>query len=342
MGWIIPNRWAAQTGGLADAINDFVDWLVQDYGFVFEAIATVLLQVLLTVDTLFRVAPWWLLAAALAAAPLLLFRERRRRLWGFGLVAVLALGFALTSLDQRVPETIMWLSVPTAVGLAAWLASRRALLAAGLVAALLVVRWLGLWDLAMQSVALTVAALVVSTVLGLPLGIASGVSQRFRTGMRPVLDLMQTMPSFVYLIPALMLFGLGKVPALLATLIYAAPPLVRLTDHGIRTADPAAVEAAEAFGATRWQRLVKVELPLALPSILQGLNQTTMLALSMVVIASMIGARGLGEEVLLGIQRLDVGRGVLAGTAIVLLAIVLDRLTQSVGAAADPMRGSGK
>jgi glycine betaine/proline transport system permease protein len=147
----------------------------------------------------------------------------------------------------------------------------------------------------------------------------------------PVLDVMQTMPSFVYLIPVVMLFGLGKIPALIATVIYAAPPVVRLTDLGIRLVDREVLEAARAFGSSARQQLFWVQLPLALPNIMAGINQTTMMALSMVVIASMIGARGLGYEVLLGINRLEVGRGLLAGLGIVVLAILFDRITQSYG-----------
>ena len=147
----------------------------------------------------------------------------------------------------------------------------------------------------------------------------------------PLLDIMQTMPSFVYLIPVLMLFGLGKVPAIFATVIYAAPPLIRLTDLGIRQVDGEVMEAINAFGANLWQQLFGVQLPLALPSIMAGINQTTMMALSMVVIASMIGARGLGEDVLVGIQTLNVGRGLEAGLAIVILAVVIDRITQAYG-----------
>jgi glycine betaine/proline transport system permease protein len=139
------------------------------------------------------------------------------------------------------------------------------------------------------------------------------------------------MPSFVYLIPVLMLFGLGKVPAIFATVIYAAPPLIRLTDLGIRQVDGEVMEAINAFGANRMQQLFGVQLPLALPSIMAGINQTTMMALSMVVIASMIGARGLGEDVLVGIQTLNVGRGLEAGLAIVILAVVIDRITQAYG-----------
>jgi glycine betaine/proline transport system permease protein len=147
----------------------------------------------------------------------------------------------------------------------------------------------------------------------------------------PVLDVMQTMPSFVYLIPAIMLFGLGKVPAVLATIIYAVPPLIRLTDLGIRQVDREVIEAAQAFGGSPRQILFGVELPLATPTIMAGLNQTIMMALSMVVVASMIGARGLGEQVLNGIQTLDVGKGLEAGLGIVILAIVLDRITQGFG-----------
>ena len=318
---------------LSEGINRFVNWLIENFSGVFDAISVALLNILLVADNLFRTSPWVLLIFVAALTPGSLIGWTRRTLIFGSVPIVVGLVIGITGIMSAVPSSIQWLALPLAVGSGAWLITRQYALPIGLCFALFAVRWLGLWDLAMQSLALTLAALTVSVLFGLPLGLAAGVSDRFRTALRPVLDLMQTMPSFVYLIPALMLFGLGKVPALLATLIYAAPPLIRLTDHGIRSASPAAVEAAIAFGATRWQRLTKVELPLAIPAILQGLNQTTMLALSMVVIASMIGARGLGEEVLLGIQRLDVGRGVLAGTAIVLLAIVLDRLTQAIGRA---------
>jgi glycine betaine/proline transport system permease protein len=142
---------------------------------------------------------------------------------------------------------------------------------------------------------------------------------------------MQTIPSFVYLIPAAMLFGLGKVPAILATVIYALPPLIRLTDLGIREVDGEVVEASRAFGATRAQILTGVQIPLSMPTIMQGINQTTMLALSMVVIASMIGARGVGETVLLGLQRNDSGTGLVGGITIVILAVVIDRITQAYG-----------
>ena len=228
-------------------------------------------------------------------------------------------------------RSLSWPWVAGVAALLGWLFTRRVFFALGMGFAVWLIEALGLWDKGMQTLALVLASVVISVALGLPLGILMGRSDRFRGLMLPILDAMQTMPSFVYLIPALLLFGLGKVPALIATVIYAVPPMIRLTDLGLRLVSREVVEAAEAFGATSWQRLFKVELPLALPNLMAGVNQTTMMALAMVVIASMIGARGLGEEVLLGIQRLDVGRGAEAGVAIVALAIVMDRLTQAAG-----------
>ena len=168
-------------------------------------------------------------------------------------------------------------------------------------------------------------------IIGIPVGTLLAKNKKVRNAILPVLDLMQTIPSFCYLIPGIMLFGLGAVPAIIATFIYAVPPLVRLTDLGIRLVDTEVIEAADAFGASKKQKLWGVQMPLALPNIMQGINQCTMMALAMVVIASMIGTRGLGDEVLLGLQQLNVGRAAEAGIAIVLLAIVLDRITQSYG-----------
>jgi glycine betaine/proline transport system permease protein len=165
-------------------------------------------------------------------------------------------------------------------------------------------------------------------IAGVPIGIIAAKSERFDNLLRPMLDMMQTMPSFVYLIPALMLFGLGMTPAIFATCIYAVPPIIRLTNLGIRQVDASVVEASRSFGATTWQLLTKVQIPLAMPTILAGLNQTVMMALAMVVLASMIGAGGLGEEVLRGISRVEPGRGFVAGTAIVFAAIILDRISQ--------------
>ena len=183
----------------------------------------------------------------------------------------------------------------------------------------------------MQTLALMLMATFLSVVIGIPVGILMGRVDWVRAVLNPVLDVMQTMPSFVYLIPVVMLFGLGKTPALIATIIYAVAPLIRLTDLGIRLADKEVLEASRAYGANTWQQLFGVQIPLALPNIMAGINQTTMMALAMVVIASMIGATGLGQEVLQGINRLEVGRGLMAGVSIVVLAILFDRITQGYG-----------
>jgi glycine betaine/proline transport system ATP-binding protein len=201
------------------------------------------------------------------------------------------------------------------------------------VAMLLLVVSLGIFELAMSTLALVIVATSLSVAIGVPTGILAARSVRFDTVLRPVLDIMQTMPSFVYLIPALMLFGLGKVPAIIATVIYAVPPIIRLTNLGIRQVDASVVEAARAFGSTSNQLLFKVQIPLAMPTVMAGLNQTIMMGLAMVVIAAMIGAKGLGVEVINGIARLDVGRGLIGGLGIVVMAVILDRITQGLGKA---------
>lgn len=203
----------------------------------------------------------------------------------------------------------------------------RALLYAGL---LFFVGVIGLWDLMYTTLTIVITSVLLSLLLGFPLGILISSSDRTGKLVRPVLDTMQTMPSFVYLIPAVMLLGLGNVPAVIATVIYSMPPIVRMTNLGIRRVDKEVVEASKAFGSTRWQLLVKVLIPQALPTIMAGINQTIMMAIAMVVTSSMIGARGLGSEVLTGINRLESGRGFAAGIAIVILAVVIDRLTQGL------------
>ena len=190
----------------------------------------------------------------------------------------------------------------------------------------------GFWPATMSTLALIISATVISLLLGIPLGIWTARSDRVAAAVRPVLDFMQTMPAFVYLIPAAMLFGLGKVPGVLATVIFAMPPAVRLTNLGIRQVNKEQVEAGIAFGCTPRQLLLKVQIPGAMPSIMAGVNQTIMMALSMVIIASMVGAGGLGNDVLASIQRLDIGLGFESGLSVVLLAIILDRITESFGA----------
>ena len=236
----------------------------------------------------------------------------------------------LVALEQGLRLVPPWIAILVVAALA-FAATRRALPALAITGCLYLVGCLGLWEQAMQTVAILSVAVALAVAIGLPVGIVSARSAWLRAGITPLLDLMQTIPSFVYLIPAAMLFGLGKVPAIVATVIYATPPLIRLTDLGLRQVDRQLTEAAKVLGANRWQVLRQVQLPLALPSIMQGVNQTTMMALGMVVIASMIGARGIGETVLLGLQRADSGQGVVGGLGIVLLAIVFDRITQGFG-----------
>lgn len=189
---------------------------------------------------------------------------------------------------------------------------------------------LDLWPQAMSTITLALSGTLVSLLIGIPLGILASQHQLSERLLRPVLDIMQTLPSFVYLVPAVMFFSMGKVAALVATMIFAMPPAVRLTNLGIREVSKEMVEAAEAFGSTRWQMLKDVQLPLAMPTIMAGVNQCIMMALSMTVIASMIGAGGLGNEVLRAMQSVNVGKSVVGGLGIVILAIVLDRMTESI------------
>ncbi len=235
---------------------------------------------------------------------------------------------------NAIEDVLVWLPWFAVLGLFAALlySATRSWKAAGAVAVMLfAMGMLGLWEPAMATVALMLTATFLAVVIGLPIGIAMSRSDRMRTVMLPVLDVMQTLPIFVYLIPFVMLFGPGKIPALLATIVFAVPPMIRLTDLGIRQVDAEVIEAVTSFGVTPRQRLLTVQIPLALPTIMAGINQTTMMALSMVVIASMIGAGGLGYQVLQGIQRLEVSRGLIAGLGIVFLAIIFDRIAQSYG-----------
>ena len=267
---------------LAEVIDAFLDWLLVNFAFVFDAIGDGILAVLLNIERFLLWVPWFVTVILVG-----LVAWRVMRLWWAGLL---------------------------------------------LASFLVLIGTFGYWDLAMMTLAIVIAAVIISLAVGIPAGIIMARSDRVESFLRPVLDAMQTMPSFVYLIPALMLFGLGKVPAVFATVIYAMPPVIRLTNVGIRQVSSSVVEAARAFGSSSRQILFEVQLPLAVPSIMVGINQTTMMALAMVVIASMIGARGLGLEVLLSINRIEVGRGFEAGLSIVLLAIIIDRITHALAA----------
>ena len=193
---------------------------------------------------------------------------------------------------------------------------------------LFLIGMVGLWDMMNMTLAIVIAGVIIALAIGLPVGVLISGSERANNIIRPVLDTMQTMPVFVYLIPALLFFGMGSASAVIATVIYAVVPVIRLTSLGIRHVDVEVVEAARAFGSTASQTLFKVQIPQALPTIMTGVNQTMMMAMSMVVTCSMIGARGLGNEVLISVNRIEIGRGLVAGFSVVILAVLLDRLTQ--------------
>ena len=260
-------------------VSQFVDWLVENYRDIFQALKWPVEQTLNGLD------------AGLNALPPILV---------IALIAIAAWRFSGKGL------AIFTVITMTLIGL------------------------LGLWADTMTTLAMVLSSVLFCALVGIPLGIWAGRSDGFEAGIRPVLDAMQTTPAFVYLVPIVMLFSVGNVAGVLATIVFALPPIIRLTSLGIRQVHPELVEAAQAFGATNWQVLVRVQVPLAMPTILAGLNQTIMMALSMVVIAALIGAGGLGSPVILGLNTLDIGRAVIGGLSIVLMAIVLDRITQSM------------
>jgi glycine betaine/proline transport system permease protein len=217
------------------------------------------------------------------------------------------------------------------VGIGVWFLTKERKLTIGSALGLALIWNMGLWTATISTIALVVVATLCAIAIGVPLGICAAISKGTYKTVMPILDVMQTMPSFVYLIPAIPFFGLGKTAAIFSTVIFSMPPAIRFTCLGIRQIPAELVECSTAFGATRMQRLFKLDLPLASPTIMAGINQTVMLALSMVVIASMIGAKGLGGEVWKAIQRLQMGRGFEAGIAIVIVAMILDRVLQKLG-----------
>ncbi|VXC10180.1 Choline ABC transporter permease subunit [Pseudomonas sp. 8Z] len=244
-----------------------------------------------------------------------------------------SIGQVVSGFSEAIENLLMlppaWLLIAIFVGLGLWRIGVRFAIFTTVAFVLIVMT--GFWDQTVVTLGLTFSATLISLLLGIPLGIWAARSERVATIIRPILDFMQTMPAFVYLIPAAMLFGLGRVPGIIATVIFAMPPAVRLTSLGIRQVNKEIVEAGQSFGCTSSQLLFKVQLPNAMPSIMAGVNQTIMMALSMVIIASMVGAGGLGNDVLASIQRLDIGLGFESGMAVVLLAIILDRITESFG-----------
>lgn len=232
---------------------------------------------------------------------------------------------------ERLLSTSPWWAVLAVILLMIWWATRSGRIVVGAAISFLLMGYLGMWEDTMKTVSMILVSTLVAIAIGLPIGVAMSRSDRLQRWVNPVLDVMQTMPSFVYLIPVVMLLGIGKVPGLIAVVIYALPPMIRFTNLGIRLVDADVLEAADAFGSSVWQKMTQVQLPLALPTIMAGINQTIMLALSMVVIASMIGVQGLGQPVLKAITNQYFALGLFNGLAIVGIAIVFDRATQAYG-----------
>lgn len=232
---------------------------------------------------------------------------------------------------DRFFTTTPWPIIVLLIAGVAWLASRNWKIVVGAIVILLGIGLFGMWDDTMRTISMILVSTIVSVVVGIPLGILMACSDRASRIIKPILDIMQTMPSFVYLIPVVMLLGIGKVPGLIAVVIYAIPPIIRLTDLGIRQVDIETLEAADAFGSSIWQKLRNVQMPLALPAIMAGINQTIMMALAMVVVAAMIGVQGLGQPVLKAIANQYFTLGILNGLAIVGVAVIFDRASQAYG-----------
>lgn len=222
-----------------------------------------------------------------------------------------------------------WFLVIAVIAGLAWIASRSWKLVLGVIVSFFMIGYFGMWDDTMRTMSIILVCTLMAIALGVPIGIAMARSDRIQSTVTPMLDIMQTMPAFVYLIPVVMLLGIGKIPGVIAVIIYAIPPVIRLTNLGIRLVDKDVLEAATAYGASPIQRLMGVQLPLAMPTIMAGINQTIMMALSMVVIASMIGVKGLGQPVLKSITNQYFTLGLLNGLAIVALAIIFDRVSQA-------------
>lgn len=233
--------------------------------------------------------------------------------------------------SERFMTNTPWPIILVLVAALSWYGSRSIKIVLGALATLLVIGLFDMWDDTMKTISMIFVCTVIAIVVGIPIGILMARSDRVQSLINPILDVMQTMPSFVYLIPVVMLLGIGKVPGLIAVVIYAIPPMIRLTNLGIRLVDKDVLEAADAFGSSSWQKLKDVQMPLALPTIMAGINQTIMMALAMVVIASMIGVQGLGQPVLKAINNQYFTLGMFNGLAIVGIAIIFDRVSQAFG-----------
>jgi len=243
---------------------------------------------------------------------------------------------------EKLLITTPWPIIILVICILAWFGSRSWKLVVGSALAFILIGYFGMWNDCMATVAIISVCTIICIAVGIPIGVVMSKSERAEKTILPVLDMMQTIPSFVYLVPILMLLGIGKVPGLIAVCIYAVPPVIRLTNLGIREVDKETLEACDSYGATPFQKLTTVQIPLSLPTIFAGVNQTIMMALAMVVIASMIGVKGLGVPILRAISNQYLALGLLNGLAIVALAIIFDRITQEYGRRIQKHRGQKK
>ena len=243
---------------------------------------------------------------------------------------------------EKLLLTTPWPIIILVIDILAWFGSRSWKLVVGSAIAFILIGYFGMWNDCMATVAIITVCTIICIAVGIPIGVVMSKSARAEKAILPVLDMMQTIPSFVYLVPILMLLGIGKVPGLIAVCIYAVPPVIRLTNLGIREVDKETLEACDSYGATPFQKLTTVQIPLSLPTIFAGVNQTIMMALAMVVIASMIGVKGLGVPILRAISNQYLALGLLNGLAIVALAIIFDRITQEYGRRIQKHRGQKK
>jgi len=243
---------------------------------------------------------------------------------------------------EKLLITTPWPIIIIVICILAWFGSRSWKLVVGSAIAFILIGYFGMWNDCMATVAIITVCTIICIAVGIPIGVVMSKYDRAEKGILPVLDMMQTIPSFVYLVPILMLLGIGKVPGLIAVCIYAVPPVIRLTNLGIREVDKETLEACDSYGATPFQKLTTVQIPLSLPTIFAGVNQTIMMALAMVVIASMIGVKGLGVPILRAISNQYLALGLLNGLAIVALAIIFDRITQEYGRRIQKHRGQKK
>lgn len=330
---------------IANGIDVLFEWFRLLFGWLFEAIR----QVILSLNNLFSYiltdTPWFIWLLLFVMFYLLPRFISKKKTW-YAMLTVFILWILLyntiilnpsINLNLGPTETPWWIYVILLFLVTKYLYQVKTALA--LSSLLLLIGLFGVWYEMMSTVVIILIAVFISFIIGIPLGILMAKSKRVEKTLKPILDMMQTIPSFVYLIPAVMLFSIGNVPATFATIIYAVPPLIRLTFLGIKNVNAEMVEAATSFGSTKMQMLFKIELPQALSTIATGLNQTTMMAVAMVVIASMIGAGGLGAIVLVANRQIDIGAGFVGGFAIVFLAIILDRLLQGIALKLEDKRG---